>query len=71
MRRDVVFTQTVVTSVEPERAIRVADECLVEIRVVENRKEVSGWVHECEISGEAGKVEKFVKRLKNLELLAQ
>lgn len=69
MHRVIVFTETVVTSVEPKRTLKTAEECLVEIRVVENRKEASGWMYEYEVSGEIGKIQKFLRRIKSLEIM--
>lgn len=67
MDRVIVFTETVLTTVEPKRTFKAAEECLIEIRVVENRKETSTWVYEYEVKGETGKIEKFLKRIKSLE----
>jgi hypothetical protein len=67
MRKDIIFVETVVTSLDPERTIRLADECLIEIRLIESRKESAMWMYEYEIKGEAGKVEKFSARLKSIE----
>jgi hypothetical protein len=67
MGRVLVFTETLVTSVEPERTMRLADECLVEIRLVEERKVSNAWIYEYEVKGEAGKVAKFFSRIKDIE----
>ena len=67
MHRSMVFTETVVTSVAPKRALKAAEECLIEIRVVENRKEAAGWIYEYEVKGEIGKIEKFFHRIKGLD----
>lgn len=69
MHRSMVFTETVVTSVAPKRALKAAEECLIEIRVVENRKEAAGWIYEYEVKGEIGKIEKFAVRIKSLEIM--
>jgi hypothetical protein len=68
MRRAIIFSEPLFTTVNPERTIRLADECLVEIRVVESRKEAAAWIYEYEVSGEAGKIEKFLKRIKSIEI---
>lgn len=68
MRKAIVLTETVVTSVEPKRVIRLADECLLDIRVVESRKDFPVWIHEYEVKGEPAKVEKFLRRLHDIEL---
>lgn len=69
-----IATETLITTLEPERAIKVADECLVEIRVVESRKEPqprgrsAAWSYEYELKGEIGKVEKLISRIKKIEI---
>ncbi|TCL76358.1 hypothetical protein EDC14_1002115 [Hydrogenispora ethanolica] len=67
MRNGPVFTEIIFTAVEPERAFRTADECLVTIRIVESRKEAAAWIHEYEVSGEFGKIEKFRGRIRSIE----
>ncbi len=69
MDKVIIFTETVLTSVEPKKTFKAAEECLVEIRMVENRKEASSWVYEYEVNGEIGKIEKFLGRIKSLEIL--
>ena len=66
MDKSLIFTKSVTTSVDPKRAIRNADECLLEIRLVETFKSGSTWLYEYEIKGEFGKIEKFLERLKSL-----
>jgi hypothetical protein len=66
MSKDIVFSETFFTSLIPKRVFRIADECLVEIRVIENRRESSTWIYEYEVSGEFGKVEKFLVRIRNI-----
>lgn len=65
--KTLIFTESVITSVAPERSTRIADECLLEIRVVESRKEPAGWIYEYELKGEIGRIAKFRLRLKSLE----
>lgn len=69
MNKNIAFSETFYTSLVPERVFKVADECLVEIRVIENRKESSAWIYEYEVSGEFGKIEKFLVRIRNIEIL--
>jgi hypothetical protein len=64
---NLLFTETVFTSVEPKRALKIADECLLEIRMVESHKKATGWLYEYEVKGEGGRAEKFQVRLKSLE----
>ncbi|MGE5605436.1 MAG: hypothetical protein ACM3YE_07070 [Bacteroidota bacterium] len=64
-----VFTETVITSVEPKRAFKAAEECLIGIRVIESKKEALMWFYEYEVKGEIGKIEKFLARIKSLEIL--
>ena len=66
MDKQLVFTKSVATSVDPKRAIRNADECLLEIRLVESSKNGSSWLYEYEVKGEFGKIEKFLERLKRI-----
>jgi hypothetical protein len=67
MGRILILTEPLVTSVEPEKTMRLADECLVEIRAVEERRVANAWIYEYEVKGEAGKVAKFFKRIKDIE----
>ena len=69
MQRLIVFTETVVTSVAPKRALKAAEECLIGIRVVESRKEAAMWLYEYEVKGEIGKIRKFAGRIKGLEIM--
>jgi hypothetical protein len=62
------FTETVFTSLEPERIFKVADQCLLEIRFIECRKEASNWINEYEVKGEFGKIEKFLIRIRSMEI---
>ncbi|HBF36450.1 MAG TPA: hypothetical protein DDW50_03930 [Firmicutes bacterium] len=66
MEKQLVFSKAVTTSVDPQRAIRNAEECLLEVRLVENFKTDTTWLYEYEIKGEFGKIEKFLERLKKL-----
>ena len=66
--KPIIFTETLVSSLEPERTFRLADECLVEIRLIESRNESSAWIYEYEISGEGGKIAKFLSRVKSVEI---
>lgn len=67
MSNEIVFDETVFTKVDPKRTFRIADESLVAIRLIESKKEASRWIYEYEVSGEIGKIKKFIARLKNLE----
>jgi hypothetical protein len=68
MPKALIFTETLITSLEPERTLRLADECLVDIRVVEERNVSNAWIYEYEVKGEAGKVAKFFSRVKDVEI---
>ena len=63
-----VFTETVITSVDPQRALKAADECLIEIRLIESKREALIWIYEYEVKGEIGKIEKFIERIKSLRI---
>lgn len=67
MRKFVKTTESVITPLEPRRAAILGDESLVDVRFVENRNEAAGWLYEYEVTGEVGKVEKFLSRLKDIE----
>jgi hypothetical protein len=67
MKQPYSFIDAIFTTVEPERALKTAAECLLEIRVVESYKQKSGWLYEYEVKGEGGRAEKFQARLKSLE----
>lgn len=62
------FTETIITTVESKRVFRLADECLLEIRLVESKKQSSDWLYEYEVKGEAGRIAKLMTRLKRLEV---
>lgn len=68
MKRGVFSTEVIFTSVAPKRVLETAAKCLVELRLIENRRVGSSWLDEYEVSGEIGKVEKFAKTLKSIEL---
>lgn len=66
MKKQLVFTKAVTTSVEATRAVRTAEECLLEIRLVESLKSDTTWLYEYEVRGEFGRIEKFFERLKRI-----
>ncbi|HEY8463849.1 MAG TPA: hypothetical protein VIM29_07500 [Bacillota bacterium] len=68
MRREIIYTETIFSTVEPKRVFRFADECLLEIRLVESCKEGSGWKHEYEVRGQSGRIAKLLGRIRKLEL---
>lgn len=68
MRKNIFLTETLITAVDPEKVARLADESLVDLRLIEERQEASVWFHEYEVRGEAAKVEKFLKRIRSFEL---
>jgi hypothetical protein len=61
------FTETIITTVESKKVFRLADECLLEIRLVESKKQSSDWIYEYEVKGEAGRIAKLTARIKGLE----
>lgn len=67
MRKFVKVTESLITPLEPRRVDILGDECLVEVRFVESRSEIAGWLYEYEVTGEVGKVEKFLIRVKDVE----
>ena len=67
MRKFVMLTEVVVTSLEPRRINILAEECLVDVRFVESHSEDTGWHYEYEINGEVGKVEKLLLRIKDID----
>jgi hypothetical protein len=67
MSKVIIFTETILTTVEPKRVFKAAEECLVEVRVVESKREDSRWIYEYEVKGEIGKIEKFFHRIKGLD----
>lgn len=69
MTKEIIFEETVLTKVDPERTFRTADESLVKIRLIESKKEASIWIYEYEVSGEIGKIKKFINRVKKLETI--
>ena len=69
MNKVLIFTEIVFTTVEPERILKIADECLLELRIIESRKESSAWIYEYEVSGEFGKIKKFLVRIRSIEIV--
>ena len=69
MNQRMVFSETFFTTVDPKRILRIADECLLEIRLVESRREAAVWIHEFEAQGDSGKIEKFLVRVRKLETI--
>jgi hypothetical protein len=69
MQRNIIFSETIFTPLIPERVFKVADECLLEVRLVETRKELVSWIYEYEVSGEYGKIEKFLVRIRRIEII--
>ncbi len=67
MRKPIQGTETIMTTIEPERLNRLADEAMLKVRLIEERKEAGNWLFEYEVSGEIGNVEKFLARMKKLE----
>ncbi|MBP2635254.1 MAG: hypothetical protein H6Q72_1161 [Firmicutes bacterium] len=67
MRKFLTLTEAVITSLEPRRVGILAEECLLAVRFVESHSEDAGWCYEYEVSGEVGKVEKFLLRIKDIE----
>jgi hypothetical protein len=67
MGKEIAFTETIITPVESKRVFRLADECLLEIRLVESKKQSSFWLYEYEVKGEAGRIAKLAARIKGLE----
>jgi hypothetical protein len=68
MNKEVVFTETIFSTVAPERIYKIADECLLAIRLVETRRECSSWIYEYEVKGESGKIQKFLIRIRSIEI---
>ncbi len=68
MKKKVAFSETVFTTISPEKVFRMADACLLEIRLVESRKEGSSWKYEYEVKGEFGRIEKFLVRIRKFEV---
>lgn len=67
MHKPLVYTETILSSVKPEKTLRIASECLLEIRLVESKKVSAAWIYEYEVCGEFGRIEKFKGRLGELE----
>jgi hypothetical protein len=65
--QSIVYTETIMTTVEPKKVIRWAEECLVEIRLVESIQKAGTWRYEFEVRGESGRITKLVKRLRKME----
>ncbi|HYH04872.1 MAG TPA: hypothetical protein VEC37_17405 [Bacillota bacterium] len=68
MNRKFDYSETIFSTVEQKRVFRLADECLLEIRLVESRKEGAVWRHEYEVKGEFGRIQKLLGRIKHIEV---
>jgi len=68
LRKFVTLTEAVVTPLEPRRVNILAGECLVDVRFIESLSEAAAeWQYEYEVTGEVGRVEKFLLRVKDVE----
>ena len=68
-KKQVAVSIALTTTLAPEKAARMADECgvqltLVEIRMGNGRR----WFNDFEVEGGAGKVDAFLERVRDLEL---
>lgn len=67
LRKFVKVNETVITPLEPRRVDILGSECLIDVRFVENHSGTGRWLYEYEASGEVGKVERFLNRLREIE----
>ncbi|HWR40222.1 MAG TPA: hypothetical protein VN611_12055 [Patescibacteria group bacterium] len=68
-RKYVSVTAAISTPLLPEKAARLADECGVQLVLVETRLvERRCWFHDFEVEGHAGKVDAFLAKVKDLEV---
>ena len=69
-RKSVTVTAALSTPLSPEKTERLADECGVRLNLVETRMG-SGrrWFHDFEVEGHAGKVDSFLLKVRDLEVL--
>lgn len=67
LRKLIRTNEAVITPLEPRRANVLGDECLVDIRFIESRSEPGHWLYEYEVTGEIGKVARFLERLHEIE----
>ncbi len=69
MARKIIVNQTLVTTLLQTKVERIADECGVSAVFIECRlRKDRRWLNEFEIRGEAGKVDGFFVRIKDLEV---
>jgi hypothetical protein len=67
--RKITICEAVSTSVAVEKAARIADECGVVLSLVDTRlRSDKRWINDFEVEGSPGKVEKFVMRLREIEM---
>ncbi|MGL5514538.1 MAG: hypothetical protein ACRDBM_15070 [Sporomusa sp.] len=67
MRKLIRTNEPVITPLEPRRVNVLGDECLVDIRFIESRNQSDDWFYEYEVTGEIGKVARFIERLREVE----
>ncbi len=68
--KKIIVNQNLQTSLQQAKIERIADECAIEAIFIESRLcRDRHWVNEFEIRGEAGKVDGFLLRIKDLEVV--
>lgn len=67
--KKIIINQNLVTALPQVKVERIADECGIEAVFIESRlRSDRRWDNEFEIRGEAGKVDGFLLRIKDLEV---
>lgn len=67
MRKLIRTSEPVITPLVPRRVSVLGDECLVGIRFIESRRQSDAWLYEYEVTGEIGRVSRFIERLREIE----
>lgn len=68
--KKIIVNQNLQTKLQQAKIERIGDECGIEVVFIESRlRSDRQWVNEFEIRGEAGKVDGFLRRIKELEVI--
>lgn len=68
LRKEIIATRGLSTSLPQEKVERIADECGVGLTLLDTRLHSRRiWMNDFEVEGESGKVEAFFVKVKDVE----